>query len=80
MTFEEAEKKLGETYKALNDRYAGKQAIITSDYNGQDYGRSKKSMKGKQVVIKYVCFIDSNISVFIEGQLQSLRTDELRIL
>ena len=44
----------------------GRQARIISNYNGQCYGHSKKSMKGKVITIKHV-LIDSNNCYVSDG-------------
>lgn len=78
MNFNEAQVELERIGAALNKRYAGKRAVITSSYNGQLYGRSRPSMIGKTVVIEGVIVSDS-ILVFIEGESVALRPDELEV-
>ena len=78
MKFSEAQVELERIEAALNKRYAGKRAVITSSYNGQPYGRSRPSMIGKTVVIEDVIVSDS-ILVFIEGEREGLRPYELEV-
>lgn len=78
MKFSEAQVELARIEAALNKRYAGKRAVITSSYNGQPYGRSRPSMLGKTVVIEDVIVSDS-ILVVIEGESVALRPDELEV-
>lgn len=70
--------------KELNSLYIGKNAkIVSTTYNGQPYGRSKPKLTGKIYPIKHI-FIStgskSEIGVFLEGQLLSLRWDDIEVL
>src|ERR1700675_4293680 len=48
----------------------GRPVRILSDYNGQPYGRSKKSMKGREMTVERVGSIDPHwgISLFLRGE------------
>lgn len=49
----------------------GRSIKILSDYNGQTYGKSKPSLKGKIKVIAHVSITDCRLYVAIEGFLYS---------
>jgi hypothetical protein len=48
----------------------GRPVRILSDYNGQPYGRSRKSMKGREMTVERVGSIDPHwgISLFLRGE------------
>jgi len=65
-------KKLIIEHSALQDKcdnmFKGRHVIITGWYNGQPHGSSKKSLKGKNFIIRHA-YLDSNrLCFFLEGQ------------
>ena len=48
----------------------GRPVRILSNYNGQPYGRSRKSMKGREMTVERVGSIDPHwgISLFLRGE------------
>jgi hypothetical protein len=48
----------------------GRPVRILSDYNGQPYGRSRRSMKGREMTVERVGTIDPHwgISLFLRGE------------
>lgn len=69
------------TIDDLNTKYAGREIMITSDYNGQPSGRSKKSLKGTKTKIRYFYFDGhGDLYVFIEGRELSLSIDEFEFV
>lgn len=44
--------------RASRDMIEGRRAIFVSDFNGQQFGRSRPSLKGKMVVIECACWDD----------------------
>lgn len=57
MNNEEVIAEMQKIHSAVNARYVGQRALIISDYNGQPYGSSRRSLRGTTVEIKHV-FID----------------------
>lgn len=60
---------LAESYMALQEQAnaiaLGKKVRITSEFNGQQFGRSKKSLKGKVVTVNSVSlYEDGEVSFF----------------
>lgn len=45
----------------------GKKVLILSNYNGQDYGRSKPSQKGKIHKISQADIVDGKIYIALRG-------------
>lgn len=77
MSPEQALVEVQRIHAELSKRYVGKKATIVSDYNGQDYGSSRPSQRGKTVEVHSV-FLDSHgVFFFVYGERQSLRADEL---
>lgn len=47
----------------------GKTIVIISDYNGQEFGKSKRSLKGEKFVINHAVFgMTGELVVFIKEQ------------
>lgn len=53
---------------------------IRSDYNGQPYGRSRPSLRGKQCKIRSAFTDEDGLHIFIEGHRLSLHRDAVRFL
>jgi hypothetical protein len=60
----------------------GRPVRIKSDYNGQPYGRSRKSMKGREMTVERVGTIDPHwgISLFLRGERVAIWESEVEWL
>jgi hypothetical protein len=60
----------------------GRPVRILSDYNGQPYGRSRKSMKGREMTVERVGSIDPHwgISLFLRGERVAIWESEVEWL
>ena len=60
----------------------GRPVRIISDYNGQPYGRSRKSMKGREMTVERVGSIDPHwgISLFLRGERVAIWESEVEWL
>lgn len=60
----------------------GRPVKIVSDYNGQPYGRSRKSMRGKVMTVERIGSIDPQwgISLFLRGERVSVWENEIEWL
>lgn len=70
-----------ELERKATTQVAGLKAMITSNYNGQPYGRSKPSMKGKIVTVTD-CYLDhyDEPYVFVKGLRVALSINEIRFM
>lgn len=81
MTFEQAQAEFDRLKTELNAHYRGRRAVVTSDFNGQPFGISRRSLQGQELRICSVSLdSDLGIRVFINGYTLSLGIDELRVL
>jgi membrane protein implicated in regulation of membrane protease activity len=64
----------------VRKKLKGRTIKIVSDYNGQPYGSSKKSIKGSIWRIKSVWFNGDTWGVFIDGYSVGLCYDEIEII
>jgi hypothetical protein len=67
------------TVGKIDDLLIGKEATILSDYNGQPFGRSRPSMKGKRIVIADVAVSHTEIEVRPRGQRLYLPLAEVEV-
>jgi hypothetical protein len=60
----------------------GRPVRILSDYNGQPYGRSRPSMKGREMTVERVGSIDPHwgISLFLRGERVAIWESEVEWL
>lgn len=62
----------------------GRRCIIQSEFNGQPFGRSRKSMRGKMVTIRSAIVdftsIKPRIVIFVDEELVGLELDEVVIV
>jgi len=60
----------------------GRPVRILSDYNGQPYGKSRKSLKGTVMTVERVGTIDPHwgVSLFLRGERVAIREDEVEFL
>ena len=65
--------------KRAKGHYIGKRIKIISDYNGQPYGISKKSLKGTVHRIANV-YYTNDFLIFIKGHRLGLRFDEVEFI
>ena len=78
MTPKEAVSEVQRIERELAQAYVGRTATIVSNYNGQDYGSSRPSKRGKTVEICRVHIDASGVYFFVRGERLSLREEELR--
>ena len=64
----------------VNKNYVGKRFRVLSNYNGQPYGRSKKSMKGDILVVESIGFNDEKAYIFPKGHRLSLGINEVEFI
>lgn len=62
----------------LNDLVRGKWIVVTSDWNGQPFGRSKASKKGHAYKVRGAELdVHWGIFLWLEGQNLSIRANEV---
>lgn len=67
---------------AIHRILVGKKAVVLSDYNGQPYGSSRPSMKGKEIEIRSISMDGialDRIDVLPEGHRCYLPLEELEV-
>jgi hypothetical protein len=64
----------------VNAAYKGKKFKVISNYNGQPYGRSKKSMKGEILTVELIGFDNEKAYIFPEGQRLSIGINEVEFM
>jgi len=65
----------------LNTEISGRPVRITSDWNGQPYGRSRKSMRGREMTVERA-HVDPHwgVFLFLRGERSSIRAEEVEWL
>lgn len=72
----------------INDMLAGRRVRITSDYNGQPYGSSRPSLRGKEYCVRAAFFSGEGgyrpeITLWLDGPdhlTNAVRLDEVEVL
>jgi hypothetical protein len=61
---------------------AGSPVRILSDYNGQPYGRSKRSLRGEKMIVERVSIdpCQGHISLWLRGERLSIGEEEVEWL
>jgi hypothetical protein len=77
--YKDEEQIITDSIKRVKDHYIGKDIKIISDYNGQPYGSSKKSLKGTIHKIVKV-YYTNDFFIFIKGHRLGLRFDEVEFI
>jgi hypothetical protein len=69
-------------HQKANALVVGRPVRILSEYNGQPYGRSRRSMKGREMTVESVASIDPHwgINLFLRGERVSIREKEVEWL
>lgn len=80
-TILELKRKASALEAEANTLCAGKHARITSNYNGQAFGRSKKALTEKVFPLSGVSFSSSSgVNFWLEGLPLALDPDEIEII
>lgn len=58
----------------------GKWVEVTSDFNGQPFGRSKKSLRGKQFQVRTVILDRHGVTLWIGKELLACRITDVRFM
>lgn len=72
--------KISEILAEVNNRYHGKQFRVLSNYNGQPYGRSKKSMKGEIFTVESIGFDNEGAYIFPKDHRLAISISEVEFL
>lgn len=80
MNIFQATTKIDGIIKSVNHEYKGRKFRILSNYNGQPYGRSKRSMRGQILTVSFVSFDDEKAYIFPEGYRLSLELREVEFI
>lgn len=66
---------------ALNTEVSGRPVKILSDWNGQPYGRSRRSFKGREMTVERA-HVDPHwgVYLFLRGERVSIRAEEVEWL
>lgn len=76
-----AKQKAFEMELELNTLVSGRPVKILSDWNGQPYGRSRRSMKGREMTVERA-HVDAHwgVYLFLRGERVSIRAEEVEWL
>jgi len=72
--------KISRTQEYLSMMMVGRKVKILSDFNGQPYGTSKKSLKGKILTVKMVTANYADVQVLLEGEKLFIPVEEVEFM
>ena len=76
----QAQIKIKDLVDSVNMEYIGKKFRVLSNYNGQPYGRSRKSKKGQIFTVDWIGFDDGKAFISPKEERLCLGLDEIEFI